>query len=106
MDKEVQDKVWALLPKEFKDEVKSEYKNTTISGVRSNLVYLFGYYNLALKDSYEGAQEPNRNLSQETKAGHKPLSAALITLAKAAEAVSNLFEQLHQHDKDGRENDI
>ena len=98
MDKEVQDKVWALLPKEFKDEVKSEYKNTTISGVRSNLVYLFGYYNLALKDSYEGAQE--------TKAGHKPLSEALITLAKAAEAVSNLFEQLHQHDKDGRENDI
>ena len=46
MTKELQDKAWSVLPKEFKEEVKKEYRKGYVCETLAMLVTLFGYQNL------------------------------------------------------------
>lgn len=47
MKKELKDKVWNILPKEFKEEVKKMYNGYQPKKIRECLIMLFGIHNLA-----------------------------------------------------------
>lgn len=46
MNKEIQDLAWSLLPKEFKKEVKREYRKGYVCKTLAMLITLFGHHNL------------------------------------------------------------
>lgn len=46
MDKTLQDLVWSILPKEFKEEVKKEYRKGYVCETLAMLITLFGHHNL------------------------------------------------------------
>lgn len=46
MNKEIQDLAWSLLPKEFKKEVKREYRKGYVCETLAMLITLFGHHNL------------------------------------------------------------
>lgn len=46
MTKELQDLAWSILPKEFKEEVKKEYRKGYVCETLTMLITLFGYHNL------------------------------------------------------------
>lgn len=46
MNKELQDKAWAVLPKEFRDEVKNIFLSSPYIGMMRILVDIFGYDNV------------------------------------------------------------
>lgn len=46
MTKELQDHVWSILPKEFKEEVKKEYRKGYVCETLTMLITLFGHHNL------------------------------------------------------------
>lgn len=47
MNKELSDRVWKMLPKEFKEEVKKEYRKGYVCETSTMLITLFGRHNLA-----------------------------------------------------------
>lgn len=46
MTKELQDLAWSVLPKEFKEEVKKEYRKGYVCETLTMLITLFGHHNL------------------------------------------------------------
>lgn len=46
MDKNLQDLAWSVLPKEFKKEVKKEWRKAYFSDTKATLEYFFGKHNL------------------------------------------------------------
>lgn len=76
MTKELQDHVWSILPKEFKEEVKKEYRKGYVCETLTMLITLFGHHNLTSdaegeeiltvprKDIVELFQEVQKTISQ------------------------------------------
>lgn len=76
MTKELQDHVWSILPKEFKLEVKKEYRKGYVCETLTMLITLFGRHNLTSdaegeeiltvprKDIVELFQEVQKTISQ------------------------------------------
>lgn len=76
MDKTTQDLAWRVLPKEFKEEVKKEYRKGYVCETLTMLITLFGHHNLTSdaegeeiltvprKDIVELFQEVQKTISQ------------------------------------------
>lgn len=54
MTKELQDLAWSCLPKEFKEEVKKEYRKGYVCETLTMLITLFGHHNLTSDVEEEG----------------------------------------------------
>ena len=53
MDKTLQDLAWSMLPKEFKEEVKKEYRKGYVCETLTMLITLFGHHNLTSDEEGE-----------------------------------------------------
>lgn len=67
MNKELQDLAWSILPKEFKEEVKEYYNNSTVLGAKAVLLLenLFGEHNLTSDAEGEEMLTVSRKRVQE-----------------------------------------
>ena len=71
MTKELIDKVWSLLPKEFKEEVKEIYLNAVVHhpcgyNHKTDLMkYLFGHHNLTSDSEGEAGVEADGGVAKQ-----------------------------------------
>ena len=61
MDKTLQDLAWSCLPKEFKEEVKKEYRKGYVCETLTMLITLFGHHNLTSDAEGEEMLTVSRN---------------------------------------------
>lgn len=61
MNKELIDRAWACLPKEFKEEVKKEYRKGYVCETLAMLITLFGHHNLTSDAEGEEMLTVSRN---------------------------------------------
>lgn len=61
MTKELQDLAWSCLPKEFKEEVKKEYRKGYVCETLTMLITLFGHHNLTSDAEEEEILTVSRN---------------------------------------------
>lgn len=65
MDKELIDQAWACLPREFKEEVKKEYRKGYVCETLAMLITLFGHHNLTSDAEGEEMLTVSRKQVQE-----------------------------------------
>lgn len=65
MNKELQDLAWAVLPKEFKEEVKKEWRRAYYNDTKVILEYFFGKHNLTFDAEREEILTVSRKKVQE-----------------------------------------
>lgn len=86
MNTELQNKVWSLLPKEFKEEVKKEWRRAYYNDTKVILEYFFGKHNLTSDAEGEEMLMVERKRVQNLYDSHKLRRHHL-----AGEALINLF---------------
>lgn len=75
MTKELQDHVWSILPKEFKEEVKKEYRKGYVCETLTMLITLFGHHNLTSDAEEEGMLTVSRKRVREMYAANERIKA-------------------------------
>lgn len=71
MTKELQNLVWSILPKEFKEEVKKEYQKGYVCETLAMLITLFGHHNLTSDAEEEELLTVSRKRVQNLYNYHK-----------------------------------
>ena len=75
MDKTLQDLAWSCLPKEFKEEVKKEYRKGYVCETLTMLITLFGHHNLTSDAEEEGMLTVSRKRVREMYAANERIKA-------------------------------
>lgn len=75
MDKTLQDLAWSCLPKEFKEEVKKEYRKGYVCETLTMLITLFGHHNLTSDAEGEEMLTVSRKRVQEMYAANERIKA-------------------------------
>ena len=97
MTKELQDHVWSILPKEFKEEVKKEYRKGYVCETLTMLITLFGHHNLTSDAEEEGMLTVSRKRVQDEFNSVKIIASEKIcskALAGAADMYLKTLERL------------
>lgn len=97
MDKTLQDLAWSCLPKEFKEEVKKEYRKGYVCETLTMLITLFGHHNLTSDAEEEGMLTVSRKRVQDEFNSVKIIASEKIcskVLAGAADMYLKTLERL------------
>lgn len=97
MTKELQDHVWSILPKEFKEEVKKEYRKGYVCETLTMLITLFGHHNLTSDAEEEEMLTVSRKRVQDEFNSVKIIASEKMcskVLAGAADMYLKTLERL------------
>lgn len=97
MDKTLQDLAWSCLPKEFKEEVKKEYRKGYVCETLTMLITLFGHHNLTSDAEEEGMLTVSRKRVQDEFNSVKIIASEKMcskVLAGAADMYLKTLERL------------
>ena len=97
MDKTLQDLAWSCLPKEFKEEMKKEYRKGYVCETLTMLITLFGHHNLTSDAEEEGMLTVSRKRVQDEFNSVKIIASEKMcskVLAGAADMYLKTLERL------------
>nr|DAN03843.1 MAG TPA: hypothetical protein [Caudoviricetes sp.] len=97
MDKTLQDLAWSCLPKEFKEEVKKEYRKGYVCETLTMLITLFGHHNLTSDAEGEVMLTVSRNRLMDAFNSAKIIATSKMSskiLAGAADMCIKTFEDV------------